>query len=69
MNHKQAKTKLQMLRNLKTEMAKTRQSFKAKDNLTFMWGIINELDDHGKLPIIPYPEGDVTIEDLKGESA
>lgn len=50
-------------------MSKTRQSWKAKDNLTFMWGIIIELDQHEKLPIIPYPEGDVTIDDLKGESA
>jgi len=69
MKPKQAKTKLQMLRNLKTEMSKTRQSWKAKDNLTFMWGIIIELDQHEKLPVIPYPEGDVTIDDLKGESA
>ncbi len=50
-------------------MAKTRQSWKAKDNLTFMWGVVCELDQHNKLPVIPYPEGDVTIQDLKGESA
>ena len=50
-------------------MAKTRQSWKAKDNLTFMWGVVCELDQHDKLPFIPYPEGDITIEDLKGESA
>ena len=69
MKPKQAKIRLQMLRNLKTQMAKTRQSWKAKDNLTFMWGVIIELDQNNKLPIIPYPEGDVTINDLKGESA
>lgn len=69
MKPKQAKTRLQMLRNLKTQMAKTRQSWKAKDNLTFMWGVVCELDQHNKLPVIPYPEGDVTIQDLKGESA
>jgi len=50
-------------------MAKTRLSWKAKDNLTFMWGVVCELDQHDKLPTIPYPKGDVTIEDLKGESA
>ena len=69
MKPKQAKSRLQMLRNLKTQMAKTRQSWKAKDNLTFMWGVVCELDQHNKLPVIPYPEGDVTIQDLKGESA
>ncbi len=60
---------MQALRNLRTEMAKTRQSWKAKDNLTFMWGVIIELDENNKLPVIPYPKGDVTIDDLKGESA
>ena len=69
MKPKQAKSRLQMLRNLKTQMAKTRQSWKAKDNLTFMWGVVCELDQHNKLPVIPYPEGDITIQDLKGESA
>lgn len=69
MKPKQAKSKLQALRKLKTDMAKTRQSWKAKDNLTFMWGVVCELDQHDKLPFIPYPEGDITIEDLKGESA
>ena len=69
MKPKQAKSKLQALRKLKTDMAKTRQSWKAKDNLTFMWGVVCELDQHDKLPVIPYPKGDVTIEDLKGESA
>lgn len=69
MKHKQLKNKVQALRNLRTEMAKTRHSWKAKDNLTFMWGVVCELDQHDKLPTIPYPEGDVTIDDLKGESA
>ena len=69
MKHKQLKNKVQALRNLRTEMAKTRQSWKAKDNLTFMWGVVCELDQHDKLPTIPYPEGDVKIDDLKGESA
>ena len=69
MKHKQLKNKVQALRNLRTEMAKTRQSWKAKDNLTFMWGVVCELAQHDKLPTIPYPEGDVTIQDLKGESA
>lgn len=50
-------------------MAKTRGIYQSKDNLTFMWGVILELDQNQKLPIIPYPEGDVTIQDLKGESA
>lgn len=69
MKPKQAKSKLQALRKLKTDMAKTRQSWKEKDNLTFMWGVVCELDQHDKLPVIPYPEGDVTLDDLKGESA
>lgn len=69
MKPKQLRNKVQALRNLKTEMAKTRQSWKAKDNLTFMWGVVCELDQHDKLPVIPYPEGDVTLDDLKGESA
>ena len=69
MKHKQLRNKVQALRNLRTEMAKTRQSWKAKDNLTFMWGVIIELDENNKLPVIPYPKGDVTIDDLKGESA
>ena len=69
MKPKQAKSKLQALRKLKTDMAKTRQSWKAKDNLTFMWGVVCELDQHDKLPVIPYPESDVTLDDLKGESA
>ncbi len=50
-------------------MARTRQSWKERDNLTFMWGVVCELDQHNKLPVIPYPEGDVTLDDLKGESA
>ena len=69
MKPKQAKSKLQALRKLKTDMAKTRQSWKEKDNLTFRWGVVCELDQHDKLPVIPYPEGDVTLDDLKGESA
>jgi len=69
MKPKQLRNKVQALRNLRTEMAKTRQSWKAKDNLTFMWGVVCELDQHDKLPVIPYPEGDVTLDDLKGESA
>jgi len=69
MNPKQAKSRLQMLRQLKTNMARTRQSWKERDNLTFMWGVVCELDQHNKLPVIPYPEGDVTLDDLKGESA
>tara|TARA_B100000287_G_scaffold435592_1_gene504769 strand:+ start:8264 stop:8416 length:153 start_codon:yes stop_codon:yes gene_type:complete len=50
-------------------MQKTRQSWKKRDQLTFMWGVVVELDAHNKLPIIPYPEGDVTIDDLKGDAA
>ena len=69
MKHKQLKNKVHALRNLRTEMAKTRGTYQSKDNLTFMWGVILELDQNQKLPIIPYPEGDVTIQDLKGESA
>ncbi len=57
------------MHRLKSRMGKTRQTYQSKDNLTFMWGVILELDQHDKLPVIPYPEGDVTIKDLKGESA
>jgi len=57
------------MHRLKSRMAKTRGTYQSKDNLTFMWGVILELDQNQKLPIIPYPEGDVTIQDLKGESA
>ena len=49
-------------------MDKTRLAEKATENITFMWEVISELDLHGKLPIIRYPEGDVTIQDLKGQS-
>ena len=57
------------MHRLKSRMGKTRQVYEKKDNITFMWGVILELDQHNKLPVIPYPEGDVTIDDLKGESA
>ena len=63
------KSKLSQMHRLKSRMAKTRGIYQSKDNLTFMWGVILELDQNQKLPIIPYPEGDVTIQDLKGESA
>jgi len=62
----QSKAQLEMLRRLKKQFDKTRQVKKTCDNLDFMWGVIVELDQHGKLPIVPYPEGDVTIKDLKG---
>ena len=67
-NQSPKQKRLEMLRSLKYKMDKTRLAEKATENITFMWGVISELDLHGKLPIIPYPVGDVTIQDLKGQS-